>query len=313
MKIEVTDAPRAEDEAFVIEQTRAYNRRYTERDVRVLCVFARAADGTLVGGLTGMTYWQYLEVSYLWVSEAHRGAGHATKLMRAAEDEARARGCRHALVDTFSFQAPRFYERVGYREFGRLPGFAGKHDRHFLHKELGDGDAMRAIHADGLVLEPQREAHAEEMFAVLCDPAIYEYENEPPASVERLRERFRKLESRRSDDGRERWLNWVVRLPDSRLAGYVQATVHPDGRAAIAYVLASAWWDRGLGRRAVEAMIAELAASHGVHEVTAVLKRGNRRSRRLLERLGFSPAPAARRAELEVEAGEDLMQRDLPR
>jgi GNAT superfamily N-acetyltransferase len=137
LEIEVTDAPRPEDETFVIEQTRAYNRRYTERDVRSLCVFARAADGSIIGGLSGMTYWQYLEVSYLWVSEAHRGAGCATKLMAAAESEARARGCRHAHVDTFSFQALGFYLRMGYEEFGRLSGFAGKYDRHFLHKALG--------------------------------------------------------------------------------------------------------------------------------------------------------------------------------
>lgn len=136
MKIEVTDAPRPEDQAFVIEQTRAYNRRFTERDVRSLCVFARADDGSIVGGLSGMTYWQYLEVSYLWVSEAHRGSGYATKLMAAAEAEAIARGCRRALVDTFSFQAFGFYQRIGYQEFGRLPGFAGKYDRHFLHKDL---------------------------------------------------------------------------------------------------------------------------------------------------------------------------------
>ncbi len=136
MEIEVTDAPRPEDETFVIEQTRAYNRRFTQRDGRSLCVFARAADGSIVGGLTGMTYWEYLEVSYLWVDEAHRGAGHAATMMAAAESEARARGCRHALVDTFSFQAPGFYQRIGYGEFGRLHGFAGKYDRHFLHKDL---------------------------------------------------------------------------------------------------------------------------------------------------------------------------------
>jgi hypothetical protein len=55
------------------------------------------------------------------------------------------------------------------------------------------------------------------MFAVLCDPAIYEFENEPPPSVEWLRARFAKLESRRSPDGEEQWLNWVVRLPSSEL------------------------------------------------------------------------------------------------
>ena len=168
---------------------------------------------------------------------------------------------------------------------------------------------MRIVHGDGLVLEPQREAHAEEMFALLCDPAIYEYENEPPRSLPWLRERFRKLESRRSPDGREQWLNWVIRLPSSQLAGYVQATVHSDGRAAIAYVLASAWWGRGIARRAVKAMTEELAETHGVRTLSAVFRQDNHRSRHLLERLGFSPASPQRHAQLEVEAGEDLMER----
>src|SRR2546430_10721018 len=101
---------------------------------------------------------------------------------------------------------------------------------------------MRMIATSRLTLEPQVAAHAEEMFVVLSDPAIYEHERKPPPSVEWLRERFGRLESRRSADGEERWLNWVIRLRTSELAGYVQATVLPTGRAAIAYVMSSRHW-----------------------------------------------------------------------
>ncbi|HZZ93997.1 MAG TPA: GNAT family N-acetyltransferase [Usitatibacter sp.] len=132
----MTDSAPAADEEFVVAQTRAYNRRFTPRDVRSLCVFARADDGAIIGGLTGKTYWNYLEVSFLWVSDEHRKSGYATRLMAAAEAEAVRRGCRHALVDTFSFQAPGFYRRLGYRDFGRLAGFCGEHERHYLHKAL---------------------------------------------------------------------------------------------------------------------------------------------------------------------------------
>jgi ribosomal-protein-alanine N-acetyltransferase len=172
---------------------------------------------------------------------------------------------------------------------------------------------LRIVRTAVVTLEPQLAAHAEEMFVVLADPAIYEYENEAPRSLEWLPERYRKLESRRSPDGTQQWLNWVVRMPESGLIGYVQATVHPDGRAAIAYELGSAWWGRGLARQAVQAMITELVASHGVRELTAVFKHDNLRSRRLLERLGFTPASARRHAELEVEADEALMERAAPR
>lgn len=170
---------------------------------------------------------------------------------------------------------------------------------------------MRAIAGDGVILEPQTAAHAEAMFAVLSDPAIYAYENAPPPSLDWLRERFASLESRRSVDSSEQWLNWVVRLPSAELIGYVQATIHADGRAAIAYELSSAYWGRGLGLRAVQAMIGELSGHHRVKTLTAVLKCENRRSLRLLERLGFSPASAEMCVRCAVEPDERLMQREI--
>jgi len=172
---------------------------------------------------------------------------------------------------------------------------------------------MRVIETGSLTLEPQTAAHAEEMFAVLSDPAIYEFENEPPPSLEWLRARFAKLESRRSANDREQWLNWVIRLPTSELIGYVQATVHPDRRAAIAYELSSAHWGRGLARQAVQAMISELVEHYRVRGLTSVLKRGNLRSMRLLERLGFSPASPEQHAKHRVEPGELLMLREIER
>ena len=147
---------------------------------------------------------------------------------------------------------------------------------------------MRTLTTRRLVLEPQVAAHAEAMHALLQDPAIYRYENEPPDSVDGLRERFRRLESRMSANGREQWLNWVVRLRDAELIGYVQATVREGSPAAIAYVFASAWWGRGYATEAVAEMMEELAANYGTREFSAVLKRDNRRSIRLLERLGFA-------------------------
>jgi GNAT superfamily N-acetyltransferase len=139
MRIEVTDTPCKEDETFVIAETRKYNSAFAENDHKSLCVFVRDEGGTIIGGLTGRTYWRYLDIAFLWVDEKYRGEGYATKLMQAAEDEARGRGCERVLLDTLSFQALGFYQKLGYTEFGRLPGFNGKYDRHYLHKRL---DAM---------------------------------------------------------------------------------------------------------------------------------------------------------------------------
>jgi RimJ/RimL family protein N-acetyltransferase len=145
----------------------------------------------------------------------------------------------------------------------------------------------------------------------LCDPAIYTYENAPPPSLEGLRERYARLESRISPDGEEIWLNWVIRLPSSALIGYVQATLRPHGLAAIAYELHSDFWGQGLAHEAVQAMLGEVAQRYGVRHLLALLKRRNLRSRRLLDRLGFGLASADEHARRHIEVDEWLMQREL--
>jgi RimJ/RimL family protein N-acetyltransferase len=147
------------------------------------------------------------------------------------------------------------------------------------------------------------------MFIVLSDPAIYEFENQAPVSVEWLRNRFAKLESRLSPDGQQRWLNWVIRLPKGELIGYVQATIFPDDRADLAVVLASAYWGQGLAKCAVKTMMDELITAFQVQHFTVVLKERNFRSRRLWESLGFRPASNDVR-KIETEADELLMEQN---
>lgn len=145
------------------------------------------------------------------------------------------------------------------------------------------------------------------MFAVLSDPAIYEFENAPPRSEDWLAERFAKLETRASADGGERWLNWVVRLPDGALAGYVQATVLNSGSAFVAYELASRYWRQGIGSSAVEAMLGELKLQYSVREFIAVFKAKNYRSLALLQSLGFEQGGPEHVAVAEPEPDERVM------
>lgn len=182
---------------------------------------------------------------------------------------------------------------------------------------------MRELHTARLTLEPQTVAHAPAMFDVLADPAIYAYENQPPASLDALTRRFARLASRRSPDGCEQWLNWVLRQRgDGALIGYVQATVQADGRALVAYELASRHWGRGLASEAVQAMLDELACAGSVprgptvpqvHQALAIFKRANLRSKALLQRLGFADAPADDPARGTLEPDEQLMTRPLSR
>ncbi len=172
---------------------------------------------------------------------------------------------------------------------------------------------MRAIVTNRLTLEPQQAAHAQEMFVVLSDPAIYEYENEPPPSLAWLQSRFVRLESRRSPDGQQQWLNWVIRHSSSGLIGYVQATISPDNQASLAYVLASASWGQGFGFEAVEAILRELVEQYGIHTFSAVLREENFRSKKLLERLQFQVVSAELSDLGPIEQGEIVMQREISR
>ena len=172
---------------------------------------------------------------------------------------------------------------------------------------------MRIIKAEGLGLLPQTVEHAAEMFELLCDPAIYRFENEAPVSLEWLSTRFSRLESGCSADGPEQWFNWVVALPSGELTGYVQATLTADARADIAYVFASRYWGRGLARTAVAAMMAELSQHHGTQTFEAEFKRDNQRSQHLLSSLGFTRVSDAVLASRGVAADEWLMTRPAAR
>jgi len=170
---------------------------------------------------------------------------------------------------------------------------------------------MRTLQADGLVLEPLTAAHAEAMFALLSDPALYRYIDEaPPADADSLRARYARLERRESADGRQRWLNWVVRAPGQPPLGYVQATVLDNGSAWVAYLLGSAHQGRGHATHATAAMLAHLESEHGTSHLLANVEAENLPSIRLLQRLGFRAATPAEAARHEPTASERIFVRE---
>jgi GNAT superfamily N-acetyltransferase len=115
---------------------RAYNDAAAGKsDYRALAVTIRD-KGKIVGGLVGETYWGWMYVNVLWVAAAHRGKGYGQSLLHAAEAEARKRGVHNVFLDSFSFQAPKFYVKLGYREYGQLKEFPKGHSRHSMTKAL---------------------------------------------------------------------------------------------------------------------------------------------------------------------------------
>jgi RimJ/RimL family protein N-acetyltransferase len=147
---------------------------------------------------------------------------------------------------------------------------------------------MRSRTTNRLTLEPLEPTHAEALFEGLQDERLYKWiEERPPESIEALRHRYERLQTRRSADGQETWLNWAIRLGTSEeYIGYVQATIRQHD-ALLAYVLFADAWGKGLGQEAVHAMMNELIEFYDVSTINAIADERNRRSVNLLLSLGF--------------------------
>jgi GNAT superfamily N-acetyltransferase len=134
----VTDAPGAAVADVILPGLVAFNEAGGgPSHYRPLAVLVTDEAGKTLGGLSGVTYWRWLYIQLFWLPEPLRDAGLGTEILASAEAEARARGCVDVWLDSFSFQAPGFYQRHGYRSFGTLDDYPPGQRRVFLTKRLG--------------------------------------------------------------------------------------------------------------------------------------------------------------------------------
>jgi GNAT superfamily N-acetyltransferase len=138
--LRISSEPNAsrEDKDHVREMLGLFNVGVTGFDVyHELSIFLRDSTGRIRGGVLGDVWGGWLDVHILWVEETFRGTNKGLELMQAAEAEAREFGCRYAVVDSHSFQAPDFYkEKLGYQEFGVLEDAPIGYRQHFMWKRL---------------------------------------------------------------------------------------------------------------------------------------------------------------------------------
>lgn len=114
-----------------------YNQQHGGPDgFQHLCFALYAPDGKVAGGLIGEIYWGWLYINLLFLREDLRGQKFGHQLLTQAEAEARRRGATHVFLDTFSFQAPKFYQDHGYRVFGELKDFPPGQNRFYMTKDL---------------------------------------------------------------------------------------------------------------------------------------------------------------------------------
>jgi GNAT superfamily N-acetyltransferase len=115
-RLRIETEPANADVKFLLDSLYRYNVERTGRDDgQLLAILLRDEMDRIVAGLYGWTWGGWLKIDYLWVSQEERRQGRGRQLLAAAEAEARKRGCSHATLNTFSFQAPDFYPKFGYR------------------------------------------------------------------------------------------------------------------------------------------------------------------------------------------------------
>jgi RimJ/RimL family protein N-acetyltransferase len=149
-----------------------------------------------------------------------------------------------------------------------------------------------SIATERLVLTPLRVADAEEMSAVLGDPALYEFIGGSPPTPAQLRDRYT-AQVAGPEVSRETWRNWIIRERETgAAAGYVQATIDADGtNAEIAWVVGTPWQGRGYASEAARA-VADWLAAGGVATIAANVHPDHEASAAVARAAGLTPTDA---------------------
>lgn len=135
----VENNPAPEQVQYLEDRLYEFNSGVTQiTDGEWLAIFVRDGGEHIVAGICGNTWGGCCEIRQLWVEESQRRRGLGTKLLRAAEHEARRRGCGQILLMTFTFQAPAFYAKRGFRTLATVDDYPRGHQNLLLRKRLGE-------------------------------------------------------------------------------------------------------------------------------------------------------------------------------
>ncbi|QZD69191.1 GNAT family N-acetyltransferase [Pseudomonas sp. 3-2] len=139
LRIELSQEPTEEQRAAILAPLRAYNIAKAGPSLyEPVALLVRDDNDAILGGLYGHTFYRWLFIELLAVPEQGRGQGIGSKLMNMVEEFAREKDCVGIWLDTFDFQAPGFYKKLGYTECGEIVDYPLGHKRHFFQKRLID-------------------------------------------------------------------------------------------------------------------------------------------------------------------------------
>lgn len=136
-QLEIEECSSSQEKDMIVGILRRYNTQQAgQANYKRLDLMIRDANGEIIAGLCGETRWGWLEVETLAVEDGYRHQQIGSRLLDAAEAEARKRHCHGVFLDTYTFQAREFYERKGYTVYGKLKDFPKSYTKFYLWKEL---------------------------------------------------------------------------------------------------------------------------------------------------------------------------------
>lgn len=137
MKIVIENDASEADKKVIRDGLEQYNRQFAMASTwQPFNAFVRNEDDKIIGGMLGGSFWRWFYIEIFWLDDSIRNAGYGSQMLELAEKEAKTRDCVAIFVDTMSFQAPKFYKKKGYTEWGRLDDFPPGHARIFMQKQL---------------------------------------------------------------------------------------------------------------------------------------------------------------------------------
>jgi len=138
LDITFTSSPKAEDIDLIYNGLHAFNQKELPRlEDNAFAIFVRDDSGCLVGGLTGSMFTSSAQIRFLWLAESLRHEGVGGQLIKRLVQQSKLNKIKQIAVDTYSFQAPRFYENNGFKEIARYKNYLDDGiDKIFYLKEL---------------------------------------------------------------------------------------------------------------------------------------------------------------------------------
>ena len=139
-KLKIIHEMSAEDWQVISTNLRNYNIEQSEglstKPGTSIHLTLKSKTGEAIGGIRGRTYYQSLTIDHIWIDERFRKMGYGKDLLLKVEDLAKEDGCVSANTSSYSFQAPHFYEKLGYKTVGVFEGYPEGIKKFFLEKKL---------------------------------------------------------------------------------------------------------------------------------------------------------------------------------